>query len=245
MAAIPGATTASGQVYDSSGRDELWFVVKRTINGSVVHYIEMMEGVFDGPNRAAYLDKAEFDTDMRTQQADAFYVDCGLTYSGPAVSSVSGLDHLEGETVRVVADGAVQQDKTVVGGSITLDQAASTVHVGLGYDWVIRSLKLPYGAQTGSGVAKTKTVNKLGVVLKDSASFQYGVEVGGDIQFWRNPFRNAAMPMGLAVPLFVGEVILDLDGGYDTDPRLVLKGDLPLPVTLLGFSPELKTNERL
>lgn len=245
MATIPGATAASGQVYDSSDRDELWLVVKRTINGNEVHYIEMMEGVFDGPNRAAYLDKDTFATDMRTDQASAFYVDCGLTYSGTPVSSVSGLDHLEGETVKVVADGAVQQDKTVASGAITLDQAASTVHVGLGYSWVIRSLKLPYGAQGGSGVAKTKTINKIGVVLKDSASFEYGVEVEGDVQLWRNPFRNAAMPMGEAVPLFTGEVILDLDGGYDTDPRVLLKGDLPLPVTLLGFSPEMKTNERL
>lgn len=245
MATIPGGTAASGQVYDSIGRDELWLCVRRTIDGATVHYIEVMEGVFDGPNRAEYLDQDDFDVDMRASQADAFYVDCGLTYKGAAATVISGLGHLEGATVKVVADGAAQQDKTVVSGSITIDKAASTVHVGLGYSWLIRSLKLPYGAQAGTAVNKTKVINKLGLVLKDSASFEYGVELDGEVSFNRVPFRTSSVPMGAATPLFTGETTLDLGGGYDLDPRIVLRGDLPLPFTLLASAPQMRTNESL
>lgn len=249
MAVIPGGSAASGQVYDSTSRDEVWLVVRRTINGNTVHYIEMMEGIFEGPNRARYLDHDLFLTDMRESQADAFYVDSGLTYKGASTSTLTGLSHLEGQTVKVVVDGAVQQDKTVTGGSITLDQAGlgatMTAHVGLGYEWVLRGMKLPYGAQAGTAVAKTKTVTRIGLTLLDSASFDYGVEVGNKVSLRAKSFRNAAVPMGEAVPLFTGETILDMDGGYDTDPRLIMRGNLPLPFTLLAIAPDMRTNERL
>lgn len=242
LAVVPGNSAASGQVYSSENRDELWMVVRRTIDESTVYYIEMLEGSFTGPNRAEYLDFDEFETAMQAAQVDAFYVDCGLTYDGSSTSSVSGADHLEGETVRVVADGAVQQDKTVASGAVTLDQAASTVHVGLGYDWLIRGLKLAYGAAGGTSVGKTKTVNQLDFLLLDSASFEYGIEVNNSVDFYPAAFRAASVPMGEATPLFTGEERVDLDGGYDSDPRIVLKGDLPLPWTMLGVSPLMKTN---
>jgi hypothetical protein len=56
-------------------------IVKRTINGVTKRYIEMMEGHFDGPNRSTYLNKSTWRA-MVVAQVDAFYVDCGLTYSG-------------------------------------------------------------------------------------------------------------------------------------------------------------------
>jgi hypothetical protein len=159
IATIPGNDDA-GQVYSSINRDEVWMIVRRTIDGGTKRYIEMMEGVFDGPNRANYLDKSEWRAAVRDAQVDAFYVDCGLTYSGSPVTMISGLSHLEGETVKVVADGAVQADKTVSSGSITLDLEASTVHVGLGYSWIYRGLKLPYGSQNGPGVGQTKMIRR-------------------------------------------------------------------------------------
>jgi hypothetical protein len=81
ISVIPG-NNDSGQVYNSINRDEVWMIVNRTINGSTKRYIEMMEGYFDGPNRATYLDKSEWRAAMKAAQVDAFYVDCGLTYSG-------------------------------------------------------------------------------------------------------------------------------------------------------------------
>jgi hypothetical protein len=251
ISVIPG-NNDPGQVYNSINRDEVWMIVNRTIDGHTKRYVEMMEGYFDGPNRAAYLDKSAWRTAMKVAQADAFHVDCGLTYKGAAATSITGLDHLEHETVKVVADGAVQADAVVSGGSITLGLAASTVHVGLSYGWIYRGMKLPYGSQTGPGVGQTKTVNGLVFVLRDSASFDYAVDLAGDgdeepsaLAFSSVPFRKPSDAMSSAYPLFSGEVPVDppSGSGFNTDPRVVMQGTAPMPWTLLGIQPRISESE--
>lgn len=251
LAAIPG-NNDSGQVYNSINRDEVWMIVKRTVNGSTKRYVEMMEGHFDGPNRASYLDKSAWRTAMTTAQIDAFYVDCGLTYSGAVTATITNLSHLEGETVKVIADGAVQADKIVSSGAITLDLPASTVHIGLSYGWIYRGMKLPYGSQSGPGLGQTKTVNGLVFVLRDSASFDYAIDLAGDgdeeqnaLEFSSVPFRKPSDPMSQAYPLFSGEVPVDppSGNGFNTDPRVVMQGTAPMPWTLLGIQPRISESE--
>jgi hypothetical protein len=251
ISVIPG-NNDPGQVYNSINRDEVWLIVRRTIQGVTKRYIEMMEGYFDGPNRADYLNKGTWRDAMRVAQADAFYVDCGLTYSGALTTTISGLTHLEGETVKVVADGAVQSDKIVSGGSITLDLAASKVHVGLYYNWIYRGMKLPYGSQNGPGVGQTKMVNQLVFVLRDSASFDYTIDLSGegdeersDLQFSTVPFRTPGDAMSAAFPLFTGEVNVDSPSGdgFNTDPRVVMQGTAPMPWTLLGIQPSVSETD--
>jgi hypothetical protein len=251
ISVIPG-NNDPGQVYNSINRDELWMIVNRTINGVTKRYIEMMEGYFDGPNRADYLNKGTWRDAVRTAQADAFYVDCGLTYSGALTTTISGLGHLEGETVKVVADGAVQSDKIVTGGSIALDLAASKVHVGLSYNWIYRGMKLPYGSQNGPGVGQTKVVSQLVLVLRDSASFDYAIDLSGegdeersDLAFSAIPFRTPGDAMSAAYPLFSGEVNVDppSGNGFNTDPRVVMQGTAPMPWTLLGINPSVSETD--
>lgn len=251
LATIPG-NNGAGQTYNSINRDELWMVVKRTIGGSTKRYIEMLEGAFDGPNRASYLDKSAWRTAMRTAQVDAFHVDCGLTYSGVSTTTITGLAHLNGETVKVVADGAVQADKIVNAGSITLDLAAVKVHVGLSYPWIYRGMKLPYGSRTGPGVGQTKNVNGMVLVLRDAASFDYCIDLAGEgdeeqaaLVFAPVPFRRPTDAMSVAYPLFSGEVAVDppAGDGFSTDPRIVMQGTAPLPWTLLGIAPKMEETE--
>ena len=251
IAVIPG-NSDPGQVYDSINRDEVWMIVNRTIQGVTKRYIEMMEGYFDGPNRADYLNKSTWRDAVRTAQANAFYVDCGLTYSGGPTTVISGLDHLEGETVKVVGDGAVQSDKVVSGGSITIDLAASKVQVGLSYGWIYRGMKLPYGSQNGPGVGAIKNVNQLVFILRDSASFDYAIDLSGegdeernDLQFSPVPFRTPGDAMSAAFPLFTGEVNVDppTGDGFNTDPRVVMQGTAPMPWTLLGIQPSVSETD--
>lgn len=251
ISVIPG-NNDPGQVYNSINRDELWMIVNRTINGGTKRYIEMMEGYFDGPNRATYLNKSQWWAAMKAAQVDAFYVDCGLTYSGASTTTITGLNHLEGETVKVVADGAVQSDKVVSGGSIMLDVAASKVHMGLSYGWIYRGMKLPFGSQTGPGVGQTKNVAGLVFVLRDSASFDYAIDLTGegdeepsDLVFMAVPFRRPTDPMTAAYPLFSGEVDVDppTGNGFSTDPRVVMQGTAPMPWTLLGIQPQVSETE--
>jgi hypothetical protein len=101
------AVVAEGQ------EDVPYFVVRRTINGTSKRYIERLH------------------TRQFATQSDAFFVDCGLTYSGSPATTISGLSHLEGKTVSILGDGAVMPQAVVTGGAITLQQAVSKAQIGL------------------------------------------------------------------------------------------------------------------
>jgi len=94
-------------------KDVLYLSIKRTINGTEKRYVERL------------------DLQEETNLVDAFHVDSGLTYSGAATTSISGLNHLEGKTVNILADGNVHPPKTVTSGVVELDFSASKVHIGL------------------------------------------------------------------------------------------------------------------
>jgi hypothetical protein len=251
IAVIPGDNADDGQVFTSINRDEVWMLVSRTVNNTTVYYVEVMEGYFDGPNRAVYLDKEEWRDAMREAQVEVFYVDSGLTYDGVFVDAVSGLDHLEGETVAIVADGASREPQVVAGGSVPLlPIGGSFVHVGLPYQWVYRSLKLPYGSPTGQGVGQAKTISGLVIVLRDSGALQYAIDMTGEgeseatLEFFDVPIRRPDDDMGVAVPLFSGEIEHNPGGGYASDPRVVMRGlSDGLPFTLLGIVPKVAESE--
>lgn len=98
-------------------RDQVWVIVKRTINGVTKRYVEYFE------------DKA-----FSTRAWTMLETDSAKIYDGSATVTITGLSHLEAKTVDVVADGSVKAQKTVASGQITLDDAASKVEVGLHYE---------------------------------------------------------------------------------------------------------------
>jgi hypothetical protein len=239
VASIPGQNGV-GQTTDSSDRDEVWLIVKRTINGATVRYVEFVEAAFEGPLRESYDTEAAWETAVLAAQVDAFYVSSGLTYDSTATTTITGLDHLEGETVAILADGAVHPSKTVSSGSITLDYSASVVQAGLAANWKYGSLKFPAGGRAGPALAKKKRTAKVGLVLKDTASFQFG---SSKENLKTKEFRAVADLTDTAVPLFTGEVLETLPSNWSTDPRVFLQGPGPTPFTLLALTPELWTND--
>ena len=161
------------------------------------------------------------------------------------VSSVSGLSHLEGETVQVFADGAVQNTKTVSSGAITLDSAASQVHVGLGYTRKFKSLKLAFAAKDGTTIGRPKSIADVILVVMETgegalslATIEDGVE-GTSTEL---DLRSANDIDGDPVNFFSGELRLGVTAGYDDDIRILLSGTAPLPATILAMSPELETS---
>lgn len=199
----------------SGAEDQVYISVKRTIDGSTVRHIE-------------YLKTIDFGTDVE----DAFFVDSGLTYDGSSTSTISGLNHLEGETVTVLADGSAHADKTVSGGSITLDRAAEKVHVGYAYTSIIETLRLEAGADDGVSQGKIKRIHGVTVRFIDSV----GAKVGPDTSnLDRIPFRDSSMAMDEAVPLFSGDKEIFFPSGYDNDARVVVQQDQPLPMTIVAI----------
>jgi hypothetical protein len=198
----------------SGAEDQVYLSVKRTIDGSTVRHIVFMENIYFG-----------------TDVTDAFYVDSGLTYDDTATTTISGLNHLEGETVQILADGAAHADKVVSGGVVTLDRSASTVHVGYSYDSKVQTLRLEGGADDGVSQGKIKRIHGITVRFLDTV----GAEMGPDENnLDRLPFRDSSMAMDEAVPMFDGDKEISFPSGYDNDARVFVRQTQPLPMTILA-----------
>jgi hypothetical protein len=154
------------------------------------------------------------------------------------VTAVSGLDHLEGETVQILADGATHADKTVAGGSVAFDRKVASAQIGLPYRSLLETLSLESGALDGTAQSKEKRINRVAVRLLDSL----GCRVGRDQSLDEVLFRSGADAMDEGPPLFTGEKIVEFPVGWDRELTVVVAQDMPLPCTVTGIVPRLTAN---
>ena len=207
-------TVESITAIPSGEEDQVYLSVKRTIDGSTVRHIVFMEKIYFG-----------------TDVDDAFFVDSGLTYDSTATTTITGLNHLEGETVQILADGSAHADKTVSGGAVTLDRSASTVHVGYSFTSQVQTLRLEGGADDGVSQGKIKRIHGATVRFLDTV----GAEIGPDENnLDRLPFRDSSMAMDQAIPMFDGDKEISFPSGYDNDARVFIRQTQPLPMTILA-----------
>ena len=203
---------------------EVYVIVKRTINGATRRFVE-------------YINNFDF---TETDNTTFNFLDSALAYSGSAVTTISGLDHLEGQTVSVLANGATHPDKTVSSGSITLDRSSTNVKVGLSYSSILQTMRLDAGSQNGTSQGKTKRIYEITIRLYESV----GVEVGESLDnMERIPFRTSSDPMDQGIPPFTGDKAVEFRGNYDTDGFIFVRQTQPLPLTILSLYPELQTND--
>lgn len=224
-----GGVVESIATIPGGGEDELWAVVKRTINGATARFIERLDPFFD--------DDTLFE--------DAFFVDAGLSYDGAATSTISGLDHLEGETVQVLATTAsgtaVHPDRVVSAGAITLDYPVTKAQVGLGYTARLKPVRLEAGAARGTAQGKVQRISEVVVRLDRSLGFKIGrSEALADVV----PFRSSADPMGAAPALFTGDIPVSFRGNYERDAPIEVLQEQPLPLTLVAIFPRMATEEK-
>ena len=219
VTSIPGRD-AAGQVQSSSERNEVWMIVKRTINGVTRRYVEMLERDFE-------------DGDA---QENAYYADSLITFSGAATKTITGLDHLEGETVKIWGDGSVRPDQVVSSGEITLDLEVSVAQVGLGYAHRAKTLKVEGGNPAGTSMGRTKRIVNITFVVLNGHTLSFGPSAG-NLEIL--DFRAVADAMDAGAPLFTGERLVELDGDWDTDTRIVVQDDSPAPFMLLAMVPEI------
>ena len=203
---------------------QVYVIVKRTINGATRRFVEILN-VFD------------FD---QTDNTSFNFLDSALSYSGSAVTTISGLDHLEGQTVSILANGATHPDKTVSSGSITLDRSSTDVKVGLAYTSLLQTMRLNAGSQNGTSQGKTKRIYDITVRMFETI----GVEVGPDLSnMERIPFRSSADLMDEGIPPFTGDKEVEFRGNYETDGFIFVRQTQPLPFTILSLYPRLTTND--
>jgi hypothetical protein len=215
-AVIERVATSPGQ----AGPDDVWLVVKRTINGNTRRYIEVMQPPFE------YGDVT-----------DAFMVDCGLTHDGAAVVSFAGLDHLEGETVAALADGIIYRDLIVSVGTITLPVAASKIHVGLPYTAIAETLELDVGGKDGSVMGRRKRVNAVIFSVLESANIYVKSASRDSFELQRAGRNTIAAPSDL-VSLYTGNLDeVKLDDTWEGQGRIRIECPDPVPATIRAIIP--------
>jgi len=230
---VIGGTFSGGQaVVESiatlptdSGEDELYMVVKRSINGTVRKYIERLRP-FDFANLGS----------------GANFVDSGLQYSGSSTSTLSGINHLRGQNVSVLANGATHPDATIstaaTVNAVSLNYAVTSAAVGLPYTSSMTTLRVEAGSVDGTSQGKPKRIHGITLRLFETV----GIEVGNDANnVDRIPFRDSSMDMDTAVPLFTGDKDIEFRGGFEDDDRIFIQQTQPLPMTVLAFYPRLNT----
>lgn len=154
-------------------------------------------------------------------------------------SEISGLWHLEGQEVTVLADGGVQGPFTVVDGSFTLDTPASYVVAGLPYESRAKTLRPELQTPEGTAQNKRKNISSVTLRLKDSR----GVEVGpsyAEMQTW-NP--RGVQPLGSPPELITGDEYINIAGFWNEAGQIYLRQTQPLPMQVLGLIPETNVGD--
>jgi hypothetical protein len=149
------------------------------------------------------------------------------------LSSVSGLDHLEGQTVGVFVDGSVQTDKVVTNGSITLDTPGTKILVGIRYAARLKTLRLDVGDPTVQG--KRKKISALTVRTQYTRGLKMGSTWNTLVEY---KMRNT-QPMGSAIEPVTGDQRIIMDPSWNVEGQICIRQDYPLPATVLGVIPEI------
>jgi hypothetical protein len=206
-------------------RDEATMIVKRYVNGATKRYIEVMTKFWDHAD----------------DQEDAVHLDASWTViNSPASAAVTGLWHLEGETVSVYADGAALPDVTVTNGKVTISTASSIVTLGYPYTSDAVLMPIEGGAQDGTAQGKTKIIKRFGLWLLDTL----GIKIGPDSDHLTELiFKNWGNLFGSPPSLFTGIRRERFEGGYDRLGQATIRCDGPFPATVLAVMPQVETSD--
>lgn len=302
-------------------RDEVWVIVRRTINGKTERYVEFLEGQWeegDDQEQAAYLDcHLKFDGSQNvtlqpgpgadddhatgvtfTAGSSVFiasdvgrfitqrYFDYSETdpdnpaklgmwktarakitgYTSATVvtatihapfpsldqidaggwrlsaEALANLWHLEGETVRINAEGATHPDKAVTNGTIDLVRGVGYAVAGLKCPARLQTMRIEAGSQDGTSQGKKKKIDHVIVRFVQSL----GVEVGPNFTDMHPvEYRTTAVPLGQSPEIADGDSKpLLWNKGYETDGRISIRNESPFPGTLVALLPQISTYDR-
>lgn len=207
--------TASAAVFVSTDVDrELW---KKSING--VGEGRAVITAFVSSTEVTCTIKKAFDS-TNAMAAGNWYI---------TTNSISNLDHLEGETVSIITDGAEHPTgKTISSGAVTLDFQASKVHVGLGYTGRIKTLNLEGGGITGPGQSKPGFIQKINPRFLNTARARFGID---PYKLKESTFRDTASNTNRPQPLFTGvpDTSVIFPATWEKEKQIIIEQTHPLP----------------
>lgn len=192
--------------------DVTYCCVQRIVNGIPRRYIEFLE----------YADEVNSDSSL-----------IGTFPSPQAV--VGGLDHLEGETVDVVADGNVHPQVVVENGQIDLDYEATSVIVGVPFITTIETLHPHLQLADGSSWGRNLSINEVSVTIQDTV----GCYINGEEIF----FRQFGDLLDTPVPAKSAVLRVHTQTGWGTTEGVVIEQRIPKPFTILGLVAKVTVND--
>lgn len=207
-------------VVPEGDEDVVYFIIRRTVQGQTKRYIERMH------------------TRLFSDSAEAFFVDSGLTYEGTATSTVRGLYHLEGQEVVALADGNVVRDLVVIGGAITIPIEAETIHVGLSFEAVLKTLDIDLGSVQGLGTVqgRNKSVANGTMRVEKTRGIWFGPSEDKLTELKQRQFEN----WDEAIRLVTGDIEITPSAEWTKGGTMFIKQIDPLPMTILAIMPDVR-----
>lgn len=214
------------EVLPGNVEDDVYYVVRRTINGNTVRYYE--KWARESECRGGVISKC---------------ADAHIVYQGLPTTTIGGLAHLEGRSVVVWADGDDAGTFTVTGGAITLPVQVSNAVVGLGYRARFKSSKLSYASGLGTALLQKKLISQVGFVLADT--HRQGLKYGQSFSLMDDlPMIENYQEVTNKVWAEYDNETIEFPGEWSTDSRLCFEANAPRPVTMLGAVFVIETNDK-
>lgn len=193
--------------------DELWIVVSH-------------------PSGDETVETLSFQDITTTVQEDFHYVDSGLALE-PTSETISGLDHLEGQTVAIWGDGAVLPTQVVSSGEITVDKTYVKMHVGLPVESRVETLR-PETPANGTSQGKQKAIQNVKLRLYRSM----GGEVSSRLSTTTTPLLywiGGTYVWGDVLELYTDTKAVELGATLDPDATVIIGHDDPAPFNILAL----------
>lgn len=201
----------------ATGSDEVWMIVKRTINGQTRRYIEIMQSPFIGRSIA-----------------DAWHLDSAVLYDGGAVNTISGLDHLEGEAVILYADGSDYKTVVANGGvSLPNNRTAEKILIGLDVHATAKTLPFPVNSQDGSAMGRKMRLDVCKIAVLETGTLR----AGSAMTFMDELIHyEAGDTYGEPAPLRTGVLEQAVETRWQDGGQLTLEASGGKPCTLLAIN---------
>ncbi len=209
---IPSQAIAGFTSWQTAGRinstaivsDTLYCLTERVIDSVTTYFIE------------------KENSDMNT--------DSGIRTSGLASDTLTGLDHLDGETVNIKSDGAVQASQVVVGGQVTVPNVSDTIEAGLAYTPTIKTMPLNIGLQGGPIAAKKKKIKRVAIYVFESNGVIVNGERLADKTIGQNQF-DSPTPQTELKRIYLG--------GWSIEADVTITQTTPMPMQILSIGTEV------
>lgn len=221
-------------------QDQVWVIVRRTVNGVTKRYVEYLDNTFQ-PIYPAAVDPLAMPP-IAQPITYGCTVDAGVVVDNVAGQTVfTGLSHLEGKTVDVVADGSPMPQQTVTGGQITLSRTSKRTLIGLHFKSTIKLLTPEVGTGTGTAQGNSMSARELTMRFLNTLGAQVFDGEGNEQDV---PFRHfGAGVLDQPPPVYSGLVRIEMLGWERGRSEVSIVQDQPLPMHLLSAVRKITVND--